>query len=213
MFTDNFIKVYDHALSKKECDIIIETFETELSRGDRIYKSDSNNDDWGTAVKKAYNLPLSFREMRDRIYHEIILNALHKKSNKFCDQYPYLNEKTNDAWGVNSGYNIQKYEDGDGFYTVHCENGRHTPYRVLAWMIYLNDAKSGTEFPYYNKTIRAKKGRLVLWPSQWTHIHKGVTPNVGVKYIATGWYGYVPPDPIFEVDVFSADVYDNVITY
>ena len=80
-------------------------------------------------------------------------------------------------------------------------------------MIYLNYAKSGTEFPYYNKTIRAKKGRLVLWPSQWTHIHKGVTPNVGVKYIATGWYGYVPPDPIFEVDVFSADVYDNVITY
>ena len=79
MFTDDFIKVYDHALSKKECDIIMQTFETELSKGSRIYKSETNNKDWGTAVKKAYNLSLSFKEVGDRLYNEIILNGLYKK--------------------------------------------------------------------------------------------------------------------------------------
>ena len=39
-----------------------------------------------------------------------------------------------------------------------------------------------------NKISEAKAGRLVIWPSAWSHPHKGVTPNKGLKYIATGWY-------------------------
>ena len=31
-----------------------------------------------------------------------------------------------------------------------------------------------------------------MWPAYWTHPHKGVTPNVGDKYIATGWLNYLP---------------------
>ena len=64
------------------------------------------------------------------------------------------------------------------------------PQRILAWMIYLNDAECGTEFPYQDITLEAKAGRLALWPAAWTHPHKGVTPNIGNKYIATGWYEY-----------------------
>ena len=63
---------------------------------------------------------------------------------------------------------------------------------MLAWMVYLNDASSGTEFPYQNMTIQAKTGRTVIWPAAWTHPHRGVIPNVGVKYIATGWFYYLP---------------------
>ena len=59
----------------------------------------------------------------------------------------------------------------------------------MAWMFYLNDAKSGTEFANY-PTINAKMGRCVIWPSFWTHLHKGVIPNRGIKYIATGWFVY-----------------------
>ena len=61
--------------------------------------------------------------------------------------------------------------------------------RVLAWMFYLNDAKCGTEFMNY-PTVSAKMGRLVIWPAGWTHLHKGVTPNRGLKYITTGWCSF-----------------------
>ena len=29
-----------------------------------------------------------------------------------------------------------------------------------------------------------------MWSAGWTHPHKGVTPNVGDKYIVTGWCEY-----------------------
>ena len=57
--------------------------------------------------------------------------------------------------------------------------------RVLAWMFYLNDAKSGTEFLNYPK-VKAKKGRGIVWPAFWTHVHRSEA-NKGVKYIVTGW--------------------------
>ena len=56
-------------------------------------------------------------------------------------------------------------------------------------MFYLNNAKCGTEFMEY-PTVQAKIGRLVIWPAFWTHVHKGVIPNKGIKYIITGWASY-----------------------
>ena len=39
-------------------------------------------------------------------------------------------------------------------------------------------------------TVNAKMGRCVIWPAAWTHVHRGVTPNKGLKYIVTGWVTY-----------------------
>ena len=88
---------------------------------------------------------------------------------------------------------MQRYDGNkEGYFSLHNEQSGMYPYRMLVWMIYLNDAKSGTEFPYQNKTITPKTGRTVIWPASWTHPHKGVTPNIGIKYIATGWFYYLP---------------------
>jgi prolyl 4-hydroxylase len=89
-------------------------------------------------------------------------------------------------------YNLQKYEEGEGFFSLHNEQSGSYPYRLLAWMVYLNDATSGTEFPYQEMTVTPKEGRTVIWPAGWTHPHKGVTPNKGTKYIATGWFYTLP---------------------
>ena len=88
-------------------------------------------------------------------------------------------------------YNFQKYDgEDDGYKEWHCEHGAddYSSRRILAWMFYLNNAKSGTEFKRY-PTVQGKRGRCVIWPSAWTHIHRGVA-NKGLKYIATGWVSY-----------------------
>ena len=96
-------------------------------------------------------------------------------------------------------YNLQKYEEGEGFFSLHNEQSGSYPYRLLAWMVYLNDAKSGTEFPYQEMIVEPKEGRTVIWPAGWTHPHKGVTPNEGTKYIATGWFYTLPAgEPKFD---------------
>ena len=91
-------------------------------------------------------------------------------------------------------YNIQKYDPCGGYPVLHHENeGGQVVKRVMAWMIYLNTVtdKGGTYFAYYNKTIKAKEGRLVIWPAYFTHPHKGIVSKTQTKYIATGWYSFL----------------------
>jgi len=91
-----------------------------------------------------------------------------------------------------STFNIQKYEEGGHVKRWHTErSGLSTSHRMLAWITYLNDVeKDGeTEFHYYNLKIKPEKGKTVIWPSEWTHAHRGnSTPTI--KYVITGWFHF-----------------------
>ena len=82
---------------------------------------------------------------------------------------------------------------GDGFYKWHMENGGvgNSKFRHLVFMTYLNTLNNaGTEFYYQKTTTPCEKGLTIIWPSAWTHTHKGVINNDGEKYIITGWYSF-----------------------
>ncbi len=117
-----------------------------------------------------------------------------------CDAYIKLFPECNkgDPWGIWDGVNIQEYQPGDGFYAWHCERqGYSDPggSRHLVWMMYLNTVTDGgfTEFKFQNLKIKPERGLIVIWPSDWTHTHRGVTSKTQKKYIITGWYNYRRP--------------------
>jgi hypothetical protein len=90
-------------------------------------------------------------------------------------------------------YKIQKAEPGGGFCSWHCEfNQTVHAKRYLVWMLYLNDVEQGgkTEFLSGQK-IKPKRGRLVLWPAYFTHIHRAAPDLKENKYILTGWFEYI----------------------
>jgi len=60
-------------------------------------------------------------------------------------------------------------------------------------MIYLNTVSDGggTKFKYFNHTENAVEGKVLIWPPDFTHTHKGVPSATEEKYIITGWYSYV----------------------
>ena len=59
-------------------------------------------------------------------------------------------------------------------------------------MTYLNDVDDGgTEFLYQKITIPAKKGLTIVWPTQWTHTHRGQISHTKEKRIITGWYNFI----------------------
>ena len=91
------------------------------------------------------------------------------------------------------GYGLDFYKKGGGYKVTHYERAdRHTANRQLVYMVYLNTLKNGgTYFPYQNKTLNAVKGKLVIWPADFTHPHVGVISNDEEKYIATGWFEIV----------------------
>ena len=108
---------------------------------------------------------------------------------EYTRKYPYLQQLKDDGvdWTLSNHYTIQAYNQGEGYFKLHCEKQLLLPDRILAWMVYLNDAESGTEFPYQGVTLTPKAGDLWIWPAYWTHAHKGVVPNQGFKCILTGW--------------------------
>jgi|TARA_R110002124_G_scaffold264096_1_gene430622 hypothetical protein len=89
---------------------------------------------------------------------------------------------------------IQRTDIGEGYHVWHCENeGISTRSRLLAFMIYLNNVKEGgeTEFLYQHKRIKAEEGKLLIWPAQFTHTHRGNMPISNTKYVLTGWIEYI----------------------
>ena len=96
-------------------------------------------------------------------------------------------------WGIFSDYNFQKYPINGGFKKWHYENQGFPDVvrRTLVFMTYLNDVEDGgTEFFYQGVKTQAEKGLTLVWPTIWTHTHKGVVSPTKEKYIITGWYSF-----------------------
>jgi hypothetical protein len=88
---------------------------------------------------------------------------------------------------------IQRTNLGGGFHGWHFENtGNETSNRLVTFMMYLNDVEEGgeTEFLYLHKRIKPKAGTMLIWPSTYTHTHRGNPPLTNTKYILTGWLTY-----------------------
>ncbi len=183
----NGIEIYHDTLSKDQCNQLIKMYdEDDRKTSGQILAPEGPIVD--ADIKLSTDLQLNFCKSEDSKYNDIILPRLKNRIELFKDKYGFLH--ITDRWDISGEYNIQRYNDGEGFFKPHCEQGANNPYRMLAWMIYLIDSESGTEFPYQNMILEAKEGNLAVWSAGWTHPHKGQTPNVGLKYIATGWCHY-----------------------
>lgn len=89
------------------------------------------------------------------------------------------------------GTNIQYYPPKEGgFFKYHCERGSTEDMsRQVVFMTYLNDIEEGgeTEFLFQKVKVKPKKGLTLLWPSDFTHKHRGLPCNFE-KWIVTGWF-------------------------
>ena len=85
---------------------------------------------------------------------------------------------------------IQHYKKGGGYKKYHYERASlETSKRQLAYTLYCNTLKKGgTHFLYQDKTIEAEKGKLAIWPSDFTHTHKSIVSDTEEKFIVTGWF-------------------------
>ena len=94
---------------------------------------------------------------------------------------------------LREAFNIQHYKPNEGFLGWHCERSQsQTNQRALVFMTYLNDVTDGgeTEFQYQKLKVKPVKGKMVVWPTDFTHLHRGITSPTQEKYIATGWYNF-----------------------
>jgi hypothetical protein len=104
---------------------------------------------------------------------------------EFRETFPYFKGPFKDM-----GYALQRTLSGE-HYHWHIDGGSHEfSQRQLVAVWYLNDVPGPggeTEFLFQGIKIRPQRGKLLLFPPFWTHEHRGVTLQQGVKYIATTW--------------------------
>ena len=104
---------------------------------------------------------------------------------------------THSMWvnGYDSSYSLMKYVPGSVGYTWHNDfiyddfTNDRGGVRTVTWLFYLNDDFEGgeTEFKYGGHKIKPETGKLVLFPSSWTMVHRGNPVITGVKYLCVGW--------------------------
>ena len=121
------------------------------------------------------------------------LKHLRKCIDLYIEDYPDCNEYS--AWAIKEGINLRKYKPGEGFtswHTERCSNSINVQDRHIAFMTYLNDVTDGggTEFKNQNIIIQPEKGKTLIWPTDWTHTHRGIASKTQSKYIITGWFSY-----------------------
>jgi hypothetical protein len=85
---------------------------------------------------------------------------------------------------------VQHIRKGGGFHIWHSEWNKEQMSRFLVYQLYLNTLPEGEgETEFLNQGVRCKPeaGKLLIWPAQWTHTHRG-NPNYSTdKYVLTGW--------------------------
>jgi len=179
---NTFIFEQKNALPGPLCDDMIERFEahTDEQYQGRIGQTVSQD----SSIKKTTDLVVSGKEHWKDVDNNLF-RSMGIAIKEFRKAYPYFKGPFKDM-----GYAIQRYNPGE-FYHWHIDGGSHDfSQRQLVALWYLNDVPGPggeTEFLFQDIKIKPEKGKLVLFPPFWTHEHRAVTLNEGVKYIATTW--------------------------
>ena len=183
---EKWIKTYPKMFSKEECAGLIEWFEildennqlvqTKLE-GHREFDEVNLNNFREQTLKMQLDVYKRFDDILEKYKKDV---KVHEKA---------LPEKS--AW---EELRIKRYRAGIGNFLDHVDVGDSiSARRFLVFFLYLNDVAEGgeTEFPDLDLTISPECGKLLVFPSIWTYLHRGNVPISNDKYILGSYKHYV----------------------
>lgn len=188
---DDFIGIYDNAVSSDVCRGIINYFEW----------CHKHNRTWGRKdreiIKKDESMTLNPMHINELFFtEEQVSNIIHNFNDVFHNCYEDYVKKYSILSDFDRhtiyAYKLQRTDPGGGYHIWHCENisARYSR-RIGVYILYLNtlepEEAGETEFLYLQKRIPPREGTLLIFPAGYTHTHRGNPPFKRSKYIMTGW--------------------------
>jgi len=172
---DDYIKVYDNVIPSVICQEVV-----------RHYKNSNAEYVNENLRPKFHHLTLAPDMSKDLL--EMVREYLVKYSNSTG-----LTEWIPKQYAVED-FRVKRYRKGtDDQFAPHVDVGDHaSARRFLAFFIYLNTVDTGgeTNFVGLNKKVKAKQGRLLIFPPLWTFPHAGMPAVSGDKYIVGSYLHY-----------------------
>lgn len=162
---DNVL-VIDNLLSQADCDLLIKEGSTNMSQD-------------------VLNTSLGY-EWTDWTHESKLLNDITASIvNSYCNKFPQIT-MTADKWCIPS-WRFKHFPPGYHFSDWHSEHVHNEPYRIACIILYLSDHDCGTEF-YDGEVVGSKIGRAMMFPTFWTHMHRGqVCPQNKHRYIMSAY--------------------------
>ena len=121
--------------------------------------------------------------------------GLYKCLDQYCKKYDMNNIRL-----IHRNFKMHKVKPGQGYHIWHYEKNCYSVTdRMLAFMTYLSVPEEGgeTEFLHQSVRVKPKVARTVIWPAQFTHLHRGNPPLKGEKIYITGWFHVAPDNELF----------------
>lgn len=179
---NSFVFEKQNALPKEFCADVISRFEEDQQGQYKGRIGQLVNED--DSIKKSTDLVVSGKDHWKDV-DKALFQSLGRAILEFREAYPFFKGPFKDM-----GYGVQRTNPGE-HYHWHIDGGSHDfSHRQLVAIWYLNDVTGPggeTEFLFQDIKIKPELGKLILFPPFWTHEHRGVTLESGVKYIATTW--------------------------
>ena len=181
--THPLYQVFDNTLTADFCQSVIQKFEAD----DRT-EPGKTGDGLVPDVKQSQDLHIThlidWKELDDVFYETLV---------KYTRSF-YSNDFFKDSGSdYDQGFQIQRTTTDQIGYTWHHDFlvdvwSKRLAHRYLTYIFYMNDVEEGGETEFWEGTkIQPKTGRLLLFSSDWHHIHRGCRPISNTKYIVTGW--------------------------
>ncbi len=179
----SFIYEVQGALAPDVCREMIRRFEANV--GQQYPGRIGQGADLEQSIKKSTDLRISGRpDWKD--IDGILVRSLMENVRIMAARFPFFAANS----FKDMGYNMQRTQPGE-YYHWHVDGGPgEFSQRQLVAIWYLNDVPGPggeTEFMFQEVKIKPQEGKLLLFPPFWTHDHRGVTLQQGIKYIATTW--------------------------
>lgn len=185
---DQFIQVYEKVFSDEFCNMVIQFFHIAEQGGMTHTRQQIEKlptlEKQDTSIHLP-NFPLQQTSPELMIeFNRVFWDICYKQ---YADKFDGLK-----TFAEHKSYTmkIQKTRPGEGYHVWHCESsGKLTSNRLLTWSVYLNDdfEAGETEFLYQHYRYKPQKGDCIIFPTAYTHTHRGNPPIGGDKYIITGW--------------------------
>lgn len=177
-YDDNYIRVVDNVLTDKQCNTLIDFLETSpylwYETPTRLIEVGI----WNVHKPERQSLTDSLMD---------VVRELHKDYANKWDSLNMMPERY-----ATEGFRVKVYRPYQHEFKLHVDQGDpDTATRFLGILFYLNDSEAGTEFPEYNLTVEAKKGRATIFPPTWMYPHRGIMPTEHDKYIMSTYLFYV----------------------
>ncbi len=192
---ENFIRVYNNAVSDEFCEEVIAAWNKFQSLEDLEEGHDWSDNSFRRDKAVFMDVEIDGLSKADRLLQEnhctVFFNAVGKCMDSYLKEIGIWNEMLLQPRNMK----VQKYDHkrSGGYYAFHYEqSGQDSSYsdRVLTYLLYLNDVPEGegeTEFMYQGVRNQPKRGDMVVFPAHFTHTHRGNPVYTTDKYIATGW--------------------------